>query len=102
MRNQNLANEQHWRLLVLLLKKVAESKGLTHAEVAEKAGLIRSNVSRLFRLNYAPNLKTFIAVARAVGVHFFFEDKDSDTDLSVLFNQAMDELGRNVDKLPKN
>lgn len=95
-------NENHSELLVLTLRKIAESKGISQQEIADRSGLQRSNISRMFGLKYSPNLTTFIAVARAIGVNFFFEDKEGDTNLSLIFEQAMTELGRRPDKLPKN
>lgn len=98
----NLSNEAHWQLLVLMLRKISEKKGITQTEIAERAGLIPSNVSRVFSLQYCPNMRTFVAIAQAIGVNFFFEDKDNQTDLSQIFEAAMNELGRRPDKLPKN
>ena len=98
--NQN-QNEQ-WMLLVLLLKEIADKKGITQVQIAEQTGLIQSNVSRFFSLKYKPTLDTFLQVAKAIKVNFFFEDKDSKTDLNKCFEKAMEELGRRVNKLPKN
>lgn len=100
MKNQK-SNEQ-WMLLVLLLKEIAEAKGITHEQIAEASGLQRSNVTRTFSLNYCPNLNTFIAIAKALKVNFFFEDQEDKSDLSRVFEKAMEALGRRIDKLPKN
>lgn len=100
--NEPQSNEQHWKLLVLILRKIAEKKGISQQEIADKTGLIRSNVNRIFSLQYCPNLRTFILVAQAVGVNFFFEDKEDKTDLGLIFEAAMEELGRRPDKLSKN
>ena len=99
--NKN-TNEQQSQLLVLTLRKIAESKGISQQEIADRAGLQRSNVSRMFSLKYKPNLVTFIAIAKAIDVNFFFEDKKGNTDLSLIFEQAMTDLGRRPDKLSKN
>ena len=40
MNNQNNQNEQ-WKLLVLILKEIAESKGITQNEIAEKSEMHR-------------------------------------------------------------
>lgn len=96
------ANEQQWKLLVLLLKNIAEAKGITQNEIAEKTGLKQSNVSRLFSLKYPPTLRVFLQIATALEVNFFFEDKEDKTELSVIFEKAMTELGRRPDKLNKN
>lgn len=41
-------------------------------------------------------------VDMAIGVNFYFEDRESQVDFNALFEQAMTELGRRPDKLPKN
>lgn len=101
MNKENKENEQ-WKLLVLLLKEIAESKGITQQQIADESGLIQSNVSRFFSLKYKPTLDTFLQIAKAVKVNFFIEDQESKTDLNLMFEKAMTELGRRTDKLPKN
>ena len=66
---KNEKNEQHWRHLVLHLSQTAAEKSLTHQAIADELGMKRSNVSRFFAANQCPTLRTFIAVARAVGVN---------------------------------
>jgi len=96
------SNGQHWKLLVLMLKLIAKEKDITHEQIAKKTGLLRNNVSRIFSLKYCPSLKIFIAIAMAIEVNFFFEDKESKTQLNEIFEQAMTELGRRSDHLPQN
>lgn len=94
--------DYEWQLFVLLLKYIAEEKGITHQQIADNTGLIRSNITRFFFLKYKPGLDIFLKIAKAVGVNFFFEDRDSDTDLNKIFERAMEQLGRRPDNLPKN
>lgn len=102
MSNTNtFLNENSWQVLVLLIKKIAEKKGITHQIIAERTGLKAPNVTRIFSLKYCPSLRIFLAIAKAVEVNFFFEDKNETTDLSVLFESAMTELGRRIEQLPK-
>jgi transcriptional regulator with XRE-family HTH domain len=91
-----------WQLFVLMLKEIATEKGITQEIIAQRSGLIQSNVSRIFALKYKPTLDTFLQVAKAVGVNFYFEDKENKTDLNVCFERAMESLGRRPDKLTKN
>lgn len=98
----NTNQNEQWMLLILLLKEIAEQKGLTQQQIAEKSEMHQSHISRFFALKYAPNLDTFLKVAKAIEVNFFFEDKESNTDLNKAFEKAMEELGRRVEKLPKN
>ena len=101
MANNQNKNEQ-WMLLVLLLKEIAEEKGITQNEIAEQTGMIQSAVSRFFSLKFKPTIDTFLQVSKAIKVNFFFEDQESKTDLNKCFENAMEQLGRRVDKLPKN
>ena len=102
MLNQNLQGE-HWKVLVLLLKEVAEDKRITHQQIADITGLKRSNITRFFNLNYKPRLDNFLLIANAIQVNFFFEDRESKTDLNVLFEKAMDTLyRRTTDRISKN
>lgn len=98
---ENNQNEQ-WRLLVLLIKKIAEEKGITQQQIADETGFLQSNVSRFFALKYKPTLDTFLQVAKAVKVNFFIEDQEGKSSLNVAFERAMETLGRRPGKLPKN
>lgn len=91
----NTTNQsEHWKVLVLLLREIAEDKGISQQQIADETGLIQSNVSRLFSLKYKPNLDVFLKVAQAVRVNFFFEDQEGKTQLNVLFERAMEKLFR--------
>lgn len=94
--------ENQWKMLVLLLQQIAEQKGLTQQEIAEKSEMHQSHVSRFFALKYSPDIRTFLKVAKAIEVNFFFEDRESKTNLNLAMEKAMEELGRRVDKLQKN
>ena len=94
-------NEQ-WMLLVLLLKEIADEKGISQNQITEQTGMIQSAVSRFFSLKFKPTLDTFLQVSKAIKVNFFFEDQESKTDLNKCFEKAMEQLGRRVNKIPKN
>jgi transcriptional regulator with XRE-family HTH domain len=98
----NNANEQHWKLLVLLLQEICEQRKLTQQDLAELTGLKQSNISRMFSLKYSPNLKTYMIVVKALQLNIFFEPRDANDDLSLAFEKAMDKLGRRTDNLPRN
>lgn len=93
MANEKKENE-HWKVLVLLLKEIAIDKKISQNQIALETGLIQSNVSRFFSLKYKPNLDVFLKIAQCVGVNFFFEDKESKSDLNVLFEKAMASIYR--------
>jgi len=102
MSNKNNANEQQWKLLVLLLKEIAEEKKINQEQIANETGMMQSAVSRFFSLKFKPTLDTFLQVAKAIKVNFFFEDQEDKSDLNQCFERAMESLGRRADKLPKN
>lgn len=101
MSHQN-NQDQQWKLLVLLLKEIAESKGITQNQIGEIAEMHQSHVSRFFGLKFPPNMNTFLKVAKAIKVNFYFEDQEGKSDMNISFERAMTELGRRPDKIPKN
>jgi transcriptional regulator with XRE-family HTH domain len=94
-------NENNWKAIILLLKAIAQDKKLTQEEIAARTGLHQSNVNRMLNLKHPPRLDTFLLVAQAIGVNFFLEDKEGTSDLNLLFDKAMTELGRRT-KPPSN
>jgi DNA-binding phage protein len=102
MTNQN-PHPASWKLLVLLLKGIAEKKGISHYKIAEQTGMHQSSVNRFFNLHYKPRLDLFLDIAKAIGVVIYFKDRDdTKTDYTRLMEEAMTKLGRRPDKLPKN
>lgn len=92
----------HWQPLVLLLKNIAKSKGMSHQLIADITGYNTNTINRFFDLRFTPKLDIFLEIAKAIKVNFFFEDQESKTDLNQCFEKAMEELGRRTNKLPKN
>jgi len=95
-------NKKYWQSLVLLLKEIAAEKKISQNDIAEKTGLKQENISRFFSLGTCPSLRIFLSIAQAIGVNFYFEDKDGTSDLNLAFERAMTELGRRHDKLKNN
>jgi DNA-binding phage protein len=102
MNNKFAPIEEHWQINVLLLKKIAERKGMSQYKIAELTGFTQSNINRIFALKFCPNLRTFIAIARALECNFYIESRDSTSIDNTLMEEAMTEFGRRPDKLPKN
>lgn len=50
------------------LRELREEKGITQAELAEKAGLAAETVAQLERARYEPSWNSVIALADALGV----------------------------------
>jgi transcriptional regulator with XRE-family HTH domain len=99
---ENKNQNEQWMLLVLLLKEIAEEKKISQEEIANNSEMHQSHISRFFSLKYKPNLDTFLKVAKAIKVNFFFQDQEDKSDLNQCFEKAMEQLGRRVNKLPKN
>jgi hypothetical protein len=95
-------NENNWMLFIDLLDQIAKQKKISRVEIARKAELHPANVQRFFDCKYKVTLPLFLKIAGAVEVNFFFEDKESKTDLNLAMENAMEQLGRRVAKLPKN
>lgn len=89
-------------MLVLLLKEIAKDKGIYQEEIARNLDMAQGDVARFFSCRFRPNLDLFLQIANQIGVNFFFEDRDSITDLNSAFERAMEQLGRRPDKLSKN
>lgn len=102
MKDNNKNKNEHWKVLVLLLKEIADQKGISQNEISERTGMLQSAVSRFFSLKFKPTLDTFLQVAQALKVNFFFEDQENKTDLNIAFEKEMTELGRRPENLPKN
>lgn len=83
---------QEWKIFVKLLNEIRVKKGIEQKEIALITGLEQSNVSRVFSLKYCPTLDTYLKISKALKVNFFFEDQESKTDLSIMFEQAMFQL----------
>ena len=99
---QNKNQNEHWKMLVLLLKEIADQKGISQNEISEQTGMLQSAISRFFSLKFKPTLDTFLQVAQALKVNFFFEDQENKSDLNLAFEKAMTELGRRPENLPRN
>lgn len=79
--------------LVLLIKHIATSKGMTQHQISAASGIAQPNVAAIFAGRRVPSLPTFLKLCTAVELRIFFEAKDSGTDLMQLFQRAMDEAG---------
>ena len=73
----NQSTDQHWQVLVLLLKNIAAEKGITREQISDKTGMKASSISRIFSLRYRVTLANYVSIAQAIGVNLFIDDKDS-------------------------
>lgn len=93
------SEDAQWKVFVLLLKKIAEQKGISFGEIEEKSGV---DSEKFFNLSTPPRFDHFLKVAKAIQINFFIEDREGKTELNKLFESAMEYLGRRPDKFPKN
>ncbi|MDR0913092.1 MAG: helix-turn-helix domain-containing protein [Methanobrevibacter sp.] len=66
--------------LIELLNQIAIDKGLSRYKIAKETGISTTSLSNYFNGNNMPSLSAFLAIAKAVGVNFFFESKESETE----------------------
>ncbi|MEI6865598.1 helix-turn-helix domain-containing protein [Flavicella sp.] len=97
---KNLENEQHWQLFVLILKEVANEKGISNYDIAKKTGYSESTIGRVFKLAFCPKLQIFLDIMRVLELNIF-EPIDSCANLNLAFEKAMKQLERRSDKLLK-
>lgn len=95
-------NENTWMLFIDLIDQIAKQKKISRAEIARRTEIHPANVQRFFDCKYKVTLPIFLKIAHALEVNFFFEDKESKTNLNLAMENAMEQLGRRLAKLPKN
>lgn len=64
-------NEQ-WKFLVILLNKLRQQKKISILNIAEKSGMLPTHVSRFFSCKFEPKLGTFLKIAKAIDVNFYY------------------------------
>ncbi|MEC4050610.1 helix-turn-helix transcriptional regulator [Flavobacterium sp. SUN046] len=96
--SQNQNKDEQWKLLVFLLDELRRQKNLSINEISIRSGIAQSHVSRFFSCKFEPKLSSFLIFSKAIGVNFFFEDKENNTDLNQAMEQAMEALGRRIEK----
>jgi hypothetical protein len=95
-------NSKNWKVFVLFLEQIAIQKKLSKNEIARRTGFDEANIRRIFNLKFCPTMRVFLALSQAVGINFFFEDKEGTSELNVAFEKAMQELGRRENPLRSN
>lgn len=86
--------ENHWKLLVLMLKEILAQKEINYEEVERLTGVKSTNVSRLLNENFkhAPNLRTLILIADAAEVRLSFLDDGKKIDMNEILKSSMIKL----------
>lgn len=76
------------KIFIRTLKELAQQRGLTNYAIAQLTGVTEPTISRYFNFKSVPPLDNFLAIAKAVGVVFYFEAKDDTIDLETAFKNA--------------
>jgi transcriptional regulator with XRE-family HTH domain len=81
-----LANTVAGRLDYMGMKEIRESRGLTHADIADMIGMNQSTVTRAENHASSAKLATFIKIAKALDVHLtdLFADSRTPTEQALL------------------
>lgn len=85
-----------WRLLVLLIRAIADIKGLTHQEIGEMAGISRQHVTRVFSIKYRPRLDILLILTNVIGIDLSIACDD--VDLNTAIEIAQNELTEIINK----
>lgn len=80
-------------MLLKFVSDTAKEKGITQQEIANRTGWKRTNVNRILTGKYSPSLDNFLRLAESVGVYFFVESKDSDSDHARMMRTRHDRPG---------
>jgi len=102
MIEKNQENEMHWQAFVLFLKEIAKEKKINAFEISKKTGYSASTIYRIFNLEFCPKLQIFLEIIKVLEINVFFKDRENKTELNILFEKAMYDLGRRPKKMPKN
>lgn len=68
MTNEELLVLEQIDNIIVQLLKLRKKSGFSQAEVAEKAGLSRSTISRIESFSLNPDLKTLISICNVYGI----------------------------------
>lgn len=79
-----------------------QAKGLKASQLAKQVDLSPSTITRFFNLEFCLKFDAVLKIVHALDLNLFFETRDQSAEMSKWFEDAMDQLGRRPNKLPKN
>lgn len=68
MSNEKNTNENHWKVLVLLLKDKAKKDNIKPYEISKQIGVSASTVTRIFNLEFCPKFQLIIDIAKTLSL----------------------------------
>lgn len=84
--------DRNTKLLILLLKELAEQKEVTAYKIGKDTGITEHTIRKYFNLEITPSLDKFLKIANSLGVNFFFDTKDESIDLAKAFKKASNQI----------
>ena len=102
MNIHNTPQGEHWKLLALFLENAMRGKEINRTQLASKVGVHSSTIKRFFELDFCLKFDTVLAIAKELELNIFFETRDESAEISKWFEDAMEQLGRRPERLPKN
>ncbi len=101
MNNENTQGE-YWKVLALFFENAMKAKGMNRTQLAEQVGVHSSTIKRFFELEFCLKFDVVLDIVRALELNIFFETREESAEMNKWFEDAMEQLGRRPDKLPKN
>lgn len=102
MDNSKNNTGEHWKVFALFFKNAMEAKGMKASQLANKIGASPSTITRFFDLEFCIRFDYVLKIVQALELNMFFETRDESAEINKWFEDAMEELGRRPNKLPKN
>lgn len=93
---------EHWKAFALFFRNAMKAKGMNQSQLADKVGVHRSTLKRFFELEFPLKFDVVLAIVHALELNMFFESRDDSAEMNKWFEDAMEELGRRPDRLPRN
>ena len=92
----------HWKVFALFFKNAMEAQGMTSYKLAKTIGASQSTITRFFNLDFCLRFDYVLKIAHALQLNLFFESREESAEMNKWFEDAMDQIGRRPDNLPKN
>lgn len=67
-------------IIMGLIAKVLEKKGMTHQQIADRTGFERNNVGRMLSGKYSPSLANFLKFCDAAKIEIIIKDSEGKVD----------------------
>ena len=74
MKSEDEYPNDEWKWLVKYLYEYSIHKNITQQQIAQKIGIERSNVCRIFSAKYKPSFPLILNIANALGLKMTFEE----------------------------